>query len=140
MVMNKSLNRQGFGLLIGLAVQYVLGMAINLYVSFPAHNSPHAQWVFTLHNLLILLHLIIGTLLVIGSIAMIIRAMKLGSSSWKLPASLGLISLVIAWVAGDTFITTQSSVLSYVMSLGFLAAIGSYVWGLYRSKNTPAAH
>lgn len=113
-------------------------MAINLFVEFPS-GSPHAMWDFTVHNPLVLLHLLVGTLLVFGAIGMVARAVRAGAASWKLPAISGLVWILIAWMSGDTFVTFQSDILSYLMSLSFLLALLSYAFGLYRSRNGASA-
>ena len=132
--MEKSLNRQGLGTLIALAVEFTLGMAINLFVAFPEDASPHSLWIFTVHNPLVLAHLIVGTLIVLGVIPMVIRAFRQHVTSWQLPALAGMVCVFAAWAAGDMFVTAQAEALSYLMSLAFLLAIFSFGWGLYRSK------
>lgn len=133
--MHSTLNRQGIGLLIGLSIQFALGMAINLFVAFPNGSSPSGMWDFTLHSPLVLLHLLVGTLLVLGSIGMVTRVVSAGAAPWRLPAISGLVWILVAWLAGDTFVTSQSDILSYLMSLAFLLAIFSYGYGIYRSRN-----
>jgi len=132
--MKNTLTRQGFGLINGLAAQFILGMAINLFVTFPESGSPRAMWDFTLHNPLVLAHLAIGTLLVIGAAAMVVRVFRRGVAAWKWPAVSGMICILVAWAAGDTFVTSQADILSYVMSLAFLLAMISYGVGIYRSR------
>lgn len=133
--MNNTLNRQGFGLITGLAIQYAIGMVINLFVEFPASNNPRALWDFTLHNPYVLAHLILGTLLVLGATGMVVRAIRQGAEPWKLPAISGLVWVLVAWAAGDIFVTAQADALSYLMSLAFVLAILSYTLGLYRFRN-----
>lgn len=135
--MHSTLNRQGLGLVIGLSIQFVLGMAINLFVEFPS-GSPHEMWDFTVHSPLVLLHLLVGTLLVFGSISMVAQVFRAGVATWKLPAISGLVWILVAWMSGDTFVTSQSDILSYLMSLAFLLALLSYALGLYRSRNGAA--
>lgn len=132
--MKHALNRQGIGLIIGLAVQYALGMTINLFVEFPAGGSAHEMWDFTLHNPLVLVHLIIGTLLILGAATLVVRTIRQHVETWRLPAISGLVWVLTAWTAGDTFVTSQADILSYIMSLAFLLAVLSYVFGLYRSR------
>jgi len=137
--MKNTLTHQGFGLINGLAIQFILGMAINLFVAFPESGGPKAMWGFTLHNPLVLAHLFIGTLLVFGAVAVVVRVFRQGETAWKWPVVSGLIWILVAWAAGDTFVTSQADILSYVMSLAFLLAILSYAFGLYRSRNTAPA-
>jgi len=133
--MNSKLNRQGIGLVVGLSVQFLLGIAVNLYVQFPEDQGPKAQWDFAGNNWLVIVHLLLGTLLVLGAIALVVRAVRAKSVTWKMPAIAGLLSLILAWVAGDGFVATQADGLSYMMAVGFTLGILSYVWGLYRSGN-----
>jgi len=122
-------------MIIGLAVQFLLGIAVNLYVQFPEDQGPKAQWDFASNNWLVIAHLILGTLLVLGAIALVVRAIKARSATWKMPAIAGLLSLILAWTGGDGFAATQNDSLSYIMAVGFILGILSYVWGLYRSGN-----
>lgn len=132
--MKNTLRRQVFGLIIGLIVQYLLGMAINLFVAFPEHGSPKVLWEFTLHNPLVMTHLVVGTLLVFGAIFTVMQVFKQGATRMKWPVISGLIWVLLAWAAGDTFVTSQIDILSYIMSLGFLLAMISYGVGIYRSR------
>ena len=124
--------------MVGLAIQYALGMAINLFVEFPSESSPHALWDFTLHNALIMSHLALGTLIVFGAAAMVVRTSRKKAVTWKIPATAGLACVLIAWAAGDAFISLQAEALSYLMSLAFLLAMFSYAWGVYRSNRSEA--
>ena len=137
--MKTTLDRQGLGASIALAVQFALGMIINLYVEFPADTSPHTQWEFAIRNPFIVAHLVIGTLIVLGAVTMVVRAIRQNTTTWKLPAAFGLVSVLAAWIAGDTFVTTQADLLSYAMSLAFLLAILSYGWGIYRASHSSAS-
>ena len=121
-------------MIIGLIVQYCLGMAINVFVQFPQNQGSGMNWQFATRNILIMAHLILGTLLIVGAIAQLVRVVRAKSAAWKLPAAYALVGVIVAWIGGDTFVTTQIAVLSYIMSLGFLVAILSYFWGLYRSR------
>ena len=136
--MHNIINRQALGLIIGLAIQYALGMAINLFVAFPTGKNPHEAWGFVLHNPLVLLHLLLGTLIVAGAIALLVRVIKAHNATWLRAAISGLLWVLVAWAAGDTFVTSQLGVLSYAMALGFLLAILSYGFGLYQSRNAAA--
>ncbi len=132
--MKKGIEKQANGLKIGLAVQFLLGIYINLFVSFPENADPNANWAFARHNWLIMLHVLLGTALLIGGIVFIIRVYKNKLEHWKLPASLGLAGILTAWLGGERFVATQQDAWSFVMALGFVLAVSIYGWGLSRNE------
>ena len=132
--MEQILKRQSRGMILGLAVQFLLGMVINLYTEFPESGDVRHYWEFANHNWLVMIHMIFGTLLVIGAISFLVRSVRSKLAQWKLPATLGLLSLILAWGAGDAFIGTQNDAFSYLMALGFILGIVCYSWGASRSQ------
>ena len=128
------MKRQVFGIIIGLAVEFLLGMAINLFVSFPQGSDVGKNWDFASHNLLVMTHVIIGTLLVLGAIVLVVRVFRNKIDQWKLPAVVGLISLLVAWGAGDGFVATQKDTMSFLMAAGFVVGIIAYAWGLAKKQ------
>jgi len=128
------LQRQAFGLLAALAVQYLLGMAINMYIQFPDSLSENQLWEFSRGQPLVVAHIILAFLLLFGSIALVVRAQKMQSAAWKLPAWLGFLAILASGFAGSRFIPTQSDPYSYLMAATFLLAFIAYCWGLYRAK------
>jgi hypothetical protein len=132
--MGQKLNQQSKGLLFGLAVQFLLGMAVNLYVAFPEGVDAHQNFEFATHNFLAVAHMLWGTLLVIGSITFLVRSFKAQTTAWRTPAIMGLISILVAWGAGDAFVATQNDTWSYLMSVGFIVAILSYAWGIAQAN------
>ena len=129
------LNSQAIGLILGLVVQFLLGIAINLYVQFPANQTREQLWSFAFKQWLVVAHLVVGVGLVLGSIIFLIRSIRQKSLGWKILAAIGLIAVLIAWASGEEFVSTQADIWSFVMSIGFGIALLAYSWGLYASSN-----
>ena len=118
------------GLLAILILQYALGMYTNLFVEFPQTPDIHARWVYAMSVPPVAAHVALGTLLLFGAVALLIRTAKLQTQAWKIPGYLGLLGVLIAWLSGERFVSTQTNIFSYLMSLGFLLAVFGYGWGL----------
>src|ERR1700687_156088 len=82
------------GILFSLCVQFILGMAINLYGVAPddpkfAQESPLIKIAFITHG-------INGLILPIGAVIVLVLAFKSGNTQFKKMAALGLISILIS--------------------------------------------
>ncbi len=117
-----------------LILQYLLGMFANMFVNFPNTKNETALWEFAKVQPSVMTHIILGALLVIGGIVLLIRAIRKKDKQWILASSVGLLSLLIASIAGARFIPTQQDGYSFVMAVTFLLAVFSYGWGLYKAK------
>lgn len=130
----KSLSKQTFGLIIGLCVEFILGMTTNIYVSFPENLSEKQNWEFAQNQIPLVLHMIIGALLLIGSIALLIQAIRTKIKSWIIIASLGMVAMLITFGSGSAFVGSQVDVYSFVMAIGFILTLFIYIWGIYKLK------
>ena len=134
MARDTSLHKQAWGMLIGLTVQYILGMQASLFVKFPDSGTQGQYWEFAWHHVPVALHIALGIILSINTIVLVVRAVMGKSVVWIAPVWLGLVGVFLAAFSGSQFITTQLNSYSLVMSLGFLLAFFAYGWGLYRSR------
>ena len=132
---NNSLKRQGIGMVIVLAIEYLLGMTSNLFVQFPNSKSEGAMWAYAFKSIPTALHIIVGILLVGGSIMLLIRSIQRKNKLWIRISIIGLITLIMAAMSGSRFIPTQQASYSYIMSIAFIAAFLAYGWGVYQTKN-----
>ncbi len=135
--MNKSalkLKPHAIGMVILLAVEYVLGMLTNLYVQFPAGGSIGQNWEFMHSQWLIWAHLIIGTLIILGMIALYVQAVKLKNRIWKIAGGIASASSVLAWICGEEFVSRQAAGYSLAMSLFFIIALLALGAGLYQTS------
>lgn len=121
------IKRTNFGLLIGLVIQYILGMYVNLFITFPDKLDDTQMWEFTKSQIPLLLHVILGLALFINSIVLIIFAFKYASTKTKIYSIIGFLFLTLSFYTGESFITNQSDIFSYLMSLGFIGSFVSYL-------------
>lgn len=118
----------------GLLVEYFLGMYANLFIHFPEGADTNQLWEYASHQLPLVLHIIFGLLLLLGSILFIIRSAILKNKTWVISSVMAFLAILVAVYGGESFITTQKEYFSYLMSAGFIAALLSYIWGMYQSK------
>jgi hypothetical protein len=122
--------REVVGVNAALVVQFLLGMYLNMYVEFPK-NGPAAAWAFARSSFAVMTHIILGTLLLVGGIALLVRAIRAKNRHWTIVASIAVFGMLMSWSGGERFITTQNDVASYFMAVGFLISLLGFNWGLY---------
>lgn len=114
-----------------LVLQFILGMVLNLFVAFPsipAGSSDRTYFNAILTTPFLLAHFIVGVGLLLGSIWIIISAARIRKRKVLPLALLGFVSILTAYVSGFEFLLSgfQSNVMSFTMSIGFVAALISY--------------
>jgi hypothetical protein len=123
------------GVLSGmLVVEYLIGMYVNLFVQFPNDASTEQLWHFAWRQPFLVAHIILSVLLFVGSVVLLIRAIRYRSILWRTPSILGLLGVFLATLGGELFTSTQTDAYSYIMSIGFILALCSYGWGLMATR------
>jgi hydrogenase/urease accessory protein HupE len=117
-----------------LILQYLLGMAANLFVQFPDTSNVKKLWQYAQGQWTVVVHMILGFLLLVGSIILLFRAIRRKDKNWIFAGSIGLFAILSAVVAGSEFIPTQQDVYSYIMAASFIIAVLAYGWGIYKAK------
>ena len=96
---------------VTLAIQFLLGMYINLYVGFPS-SGPAEAWSFAWHTWPVAAHIILGTLILLTSISTLVRAIRLKNRHWITFIGLGVSAMLLSvigilfnvvWVPGGAF-------------------------------------
>lgn len=128
------LTRQGIGLIVMLIIQYFLGMYVNLYTSFPDDKDKLKLWEFAGTQIPLVLHMAMGTLLVIAGLVLVISSYKCKSDSWKFASLFGFVGIVLAAFTGERFVSTQQEIYSYGMSSFYILSVLAYCLGIYNSK------
>ncbi len=128
------LTRSGIGMIIGLVVQYLLGMANNLFVTFPHTTDTVKLWIYAWTHVTEALHIILGIIFLVGAPVVLMRAIRAQHRIWVTASAVGLAGIIIAFVSGVLFVITQADPYSLVMSYGFLLSFVAYGWGLYSAK------
>lgn len=127
----RSLRIHGIFLTVALVVQYALGMYVNLFVTFPENATQSQLWEFAWSQKSLASHILLAFLILFGAIVLAIRAVRFKNVIWIRASGIGLLAVLAAGASGATFIPSQSDIYSYFMSLAFLIAILSYMWGIF---------
>ena len=130
-----------------LAAQFLLGMAVNLFVTIPTnHPGFHppeyfsgvfqsVRWAITSSgSLLLILHAILGLLLVVLALVLLVSAIVRRSRGWIVVSIIGLIGVLGAGFNGGSFLNYNEDFSSMLMALGFILAMMTYSLGLGRGK------
>ena len=132
---NSSLNKHAFGMIGVLILQYLLGMVSSLFVEFPENTQPKQLWEYAWQQVPVASHIVVGIVLLLGTLALLIRSFILKDKVWQISAGMSTIATILSIITGSIFITLQSDLYSLIMAIGFIIALLSYGWGLYASKN-----
>jgi hypothetical protein len=132
------MRRRTLGTLVFLAVQFLVGMAINLFASIP-DNHPGAAagdyfsgafasvvWTFSSGIAVLITHVVIGFLLLFNAIELIVRARRSGLRGATWLASLGLFGILVSGLNGASFLTFHQDFSSMLMSTGFAISLVAY--------------
>jgi hypothetical protein len=111
---------------------FILGMIANLFIEIPTGGNAWA-WVFT-HSGVIASHAILGTLLVVVSVASLVLAVLNHRVAWIAASALGLIFTAAAAYFGASFLSADSALSSLLMAFGFLGALLSYASAVFQTK------
>ena len=113
------------GLLGLLGVQFLLGMAVNLFVHLPLAGAGMAEMMG--NRPLVGLHMMLGMILAAGAVLGVATALPNGR--WATAcAVVALGGILVAGIGGLAFLMGgQSNGASYLMAVGFLVAVGGYV-------------
>lgn len=137
--------RQGYlGTLITLVVQFLLGMATNLFVDIPlkhpgANPPEYFSGVFQsvtwaiLHgpSVWLTLHAIVGLLLVVFGFRLLVPAVRSRNGVVITTAVVGAIAMLGAGFNGGSFLNYNEDFSSMIMASLFAVAVTAYVIGLY---------
>lgn len=113
-----------------LAVQFVLGIYVNLDVSFPKAVTVvpmMGDMNVVMDHVGLLLHMALGFVLALTGIAALILAIRTANNKAVWLAGLGLAALILAGIGGMAFVMLgQSNAYSYLMAIGFLVSFSCY--------------
>jgi membrane protein YdbS with pleckstrin-like domain len=133
--MNDKLSKQAIGLGAAYGAQFLLGTAAALFFELPDSADESQVWAGAWQAWPTAAHMILGTLIVLGSVALLFTAWRAKNAAWKKAAVGNIVGAVISGGSGERFISTNSDWWTLLMSVGLLISVASLVWGLYKSKN-----
>lgn len=143
--------RAGFlsGLVL-LVIQFLLGMAVNLFVMVPRNHpgsnpaeyfsgvAQSVTWAILHGPLLLVLHAIVGLLLVISAFGVLYWAVKLRMRGIIWAASVGAVAILGAGFNGGSFLNYHEDFSSMLMASLFAIAVIAYAAGMYVSGSESA--
>jgi hypothetical protein len=126
-----------------LLVQFLLGMAVNLFVEIP-RNHPGANppeyfsgvaqsviWAILQGPVLLILHASLGLLLVIGGVVVFVQAVRSGPRSFAIATGTGAFAILAAGLNGGSFLNYNEDFSSMIMAALFAIAVAAYAAALY---------
>lgn len=136
--------------LVMLIGQFLLGMAVNLFVKIPTDhpgaNPPEyfsgvaqsVTWAILNGNLLLAIHAGFGLVLVIAAVGTLLQAILNRRRGIVVSAAFGFIGVLGAGFNGGSFLNYHQDFSSMLMATGFAIAVVSYSVGLYLANETAA--
>lgn len=113
-----------------LAFQFLTGMGLNLFATFPEASTSAIAGIFAamMTGPVSAVHLMVGFLLPVLSVVVLAVLVDSGESSLATLAAVGLGSIAFAGLCGLGFVYSgfQNNVYSYLMAIGFISAFASY--------------
>jgi hypothetical protein len=129
--------------LVMLIAQFLLGMAVNLFVKIPTDhpgsNPPEyfsgvaqsVTWAILHGNVLLAIHAAFGLGLVIAAIGTLVQAIANRRRGIVVSAVVGFIGVLGAGFNGGSYLNYHEDFSSMIMATGFAIAVAAYSAGLY---------
>jgi hypothetical protein len=149
--MREQMRNQFLGTLIFLIIQFLLGMAVNLFVTIPAThpgaNPPEyfggvvqsVTWAILHGHVLLIIHASLGLLLVLNALGLLIVAIRMRARDLITVTAFGLFGVLAAGFNGGSFLNYNQDFSSMLMASFFAVAVVSYAAGLYVTGGTSTA-
>ena len=146
----KMTRSHGFVTIAELLAQFLLGMVVNLFVELPkSHPGADAReyfggvarglwWAIASGPVWLKLHVLLGMLILVTGIMTLVFASKRGGAAVIVAAALGLSGAIGSVFNGASFINYGHEYSSLLMSVGFLIAVPSYGYLVYRLREERA--
>jgi hypothetical protein len=139
------LSRQALGLIVGLVVQFGLGMAVNVYGKLPASDKGKnvgSAFIRAISKgpVSLSIHAILGVILILGSIGVIVAGIRFQRRVIAILGGVGVLLLIGAAMSGATFVgatpnSSQANSASLSMALMAGLTIIDYAVVLFLAKS-----
>jgi hypothetical protein len=139
---------QFLGTLIFLMIQFLLGIAVNLFVTIPT-NHPGANppeyfggvvqsvtWAILHGQILVILHASLGLLLVLNALGLLVAAIRVRQRDLITVTAFGLFGVLAAGFNGGSFLNYNQDFSSMLMATFFAVAVVAYAVGLLVTGRT----
>jgi hypothetical protein len=137
----KGLRANSLAVVIVLLIEFGLGMSVNLYATLPTSDHgkgmlPAFGGAVTGGPVVLALHALLGTFLLAGGIAALIRAFLIRRPLLLGLTGVALLSIIVAWISGSRFVGTMDNGASLAMALATAVSILCYVFILFLGGQT----
>lgn len=144
--MQSRLRNRPLVLITFLMLQFLLGMATNLFVDItrdhPGANPPEyfsgvAQsvgWAILHGPVLLQLHATLGLLLLAIAVIAFVEALRAGNRGLKIASGIGAFAILGAGLNGGSFLNYNEDFSSMIMSGFFAVAVAAYAAALYLAR------
>jgi heme A synthase len=119
----RRLERLRMAMIIALAVQVVVGMANNLWLTQDPPTLETAS-----PQALLSAHVDVAYVLIALAIWILVVAIRARRRTYILPAATGIFGVLLAYGSGLTYWATEADIWSMSMTLGFAIAVTSYAF------------
>jgi hypothetical protein len=135
----RRLDRSFNGILLLIAVEFFLGIWLNLFGSFTGAGSSIPQALSDTGAPVLVAHIVVGVVLLLGAIIALVLSWGDPNRALRWFALGGLLAIVIAGSAGNEFVMASYSnnYASFGMAVGFAAALTAYYEGLIVLRARP---
>jgi hypothetical protein len=149
--MREQMRNQFLGTLIFLIIQFLLGMAVNLFVTIPT-SHPGANpteyfggvvqsvtWAILHGHALLIMHASFGLLLVLNSLGLLIASIRTRARDLITVTSFGLFGVLGAGFNGGSFLNYNQDFSSMLMAAFFAVAVVAYAVGIFLTGRPASA-
>jgi hypothetical protein len=128
----RGLRQTSFAAVVMLAVQYILGMWVNLYATIPASDKGKGAFAAFVAAVAdgpvgLALHALLGTVLLATALALVIRAVLASKAAMIGIGTVALLAILAAWLSGARFTADGSDGASFGMAIATGVALLCYV-------------
>ena len=137
----RMLDRALNSILVVVAVQFFLGMWVNLFGSFPPNNSTAQAAVSFTGDPALIAHIVFGIMLFVGGLFVLFLSLKDVWRPVRVFALVGVVATVVTGVFGLSFVYSGygDNVASFAMAIGFAAILTTYYEALVALRSHPLA-
>jgi len=134
-----------------LIAQFLLGMAVNLFVTVPRDhpgaNPPEyfsgvvqsVAWALLQGHILLILHAALGLVLVIVGFGLLARAIRSRTRGIVVSSVIGAVAVLGAGFNGGSYLNYHEDFSSMIMASFFAIAVVAYAVGLYLTAEAEPA-
>ena len=133
---SKTFKKLTRGLVLGLVI--VVGL-VSYDITIPKGRSSSKNWNFVLAHPTILLHIIFGSLVLLGTVVLLVGSVRSHVRTRIVISAIGLVFVILAVATGEQYVSTLSNTDLSDMGIGWFGAIAAYATGWYLNRKTASS-